>query len=77
MGKTTIEKIPLREKKRRRMANVDLVSIKKRINKELYEASSYYKRNNDNYNIHLNSNIESYDRKYYHYITEEFNMKCI
>ena len=48
MGKTTNEKIPLREKKRRRMANVDLVSIKKRINKELYEtlsSYSYYKHN--------------------------------
>ena len=79
MGKTTNEKIPLREKKRRRMANVDLVSIKKRINKELYEtlsSYSYYKHNNNN-NIHVNSNIETYDKKYYYYITEEFNMKCI
>jgi hypothetical protein len=78
MGKTTNEKIPLREKKRRRMANVDLVSIKKRINKELYETSSsysHYKHNNNN--IHVTSNIETYDKKYYHYITEEFNMKCI
>ena len=78
MGKTTNEKIPLREKKRRRMANVDLVSIKKRINKELYEtlsSYSYYKHNNNN--IHVNSNIETYDKKYYYYITEEFNMKCI
>jgi hypothetical protein len=79
MGKTTNEKIPLREKKRRRMANVDLVSIKKRINKELYETLSSYShyKHNSNNNIHVNSNIETYDKKYYYYITEEFNMKCI
>ena len=81
MGKTTNEKIPLREKKRRRMANVDLVSIKKRINQEVYETSSNLSRykHNNHHNIHLNSNntVETYDRKYYHYITEEFNMKCI
>ena len=79
MGKKSVKKLTLREKKELKMKDVDLVTIKKNINKELLNSS--YKPVNIQSQFNQNkvtpSSSENYYSRYSQYITEEFNSKCI
>ena len=74
MGKKSEKKLTLKERKELRMKNVDLVAIKKNINKELLSTSALAKGGHQKA---ATAHNENYYTRYSRYITEEFNSKCI